>query len=254
MQLNEQVRKFWEKVPCGTEKAIVGEMSPGTLEWYEQVEEHRYQVEPFIHSLAQFTRHHGQVILEVGVGAGTDHLQWARAGARCYGVDMTNAAINTTQERLAMYGFHSNLKQLDAELLPFPDGFFDLVYSWGVIHHSENPERIIAEIYRVLKPNGVFKGMLYGRYSLATIRVWLRHALLMARPWRTLSEVLWNHVESVGTKAYTVRELRVMFAVFKSAEIRKILTPYDLRRLPHWFRGLIPNGCGWFMTVVAKKS
>jgi 2-polyprenyl-3-methyl-5-hydroxy-6-metoxy-1,4-benzoquinol methylase len=72
---------------------------------------------------------------EVGVGAGTDHLQWARAGALCHGVDLTDAAIETTRARLAHYGFTSELRRVDAETLPFPDDTFDVVWSWGVIHH-----------------------------------------------------------------------------------------------------------------------
>ena len=156
--MNESVRTYWEAQPCGTNPEIVGEASQEDREWFERVEQHRYSVEPFIHSVAQFTRHHGKTILEVGVGAGTDHLQWARAGARCHGVDLTEAGVEITRRRLAAYGFMSDLQRADAESLPFPDASFDLVYSWGVIHHSEHPDRIIREILRVLKPGGMQSG------------------------------------------------------------------------------------------------
>ena len=111
-RLNTQVRQYWEAEPCGTGTKIVGEVEIRTREWYERVEEHRYSVEPFIHAVAQFPRHYGKRILEVGVGAGTDHLQWARAGAQCFGVDLTDAAIETTREHLASYGFTSELQRL----------------------------------------------------------------------------------------------------------------------------------------------
>src|SRR5688572_26194570 len=136
--LNDEVRDFWERQPCGTDPRLVGALQPLTREWFEAVERYRYDVEPMIHAVAQFTRHHGKRVLEVGVGAGTDHLQWARAGALLTGVDLTDAAIETTRARLAAYGFSSDLRRVDAETLPFPDDSYDVVYSWGVIHHSEH--------------------------------------------------------------------------------------------------------------------
>jgi SAM-dependent methyltransferase len=253
MTLNTRVRDFWEQEPCGTAPAIVGDRRAHTREWFEQVEQYRYEVEPFIHAVAQFTRHRGKTILEIGVGAGTDHLQWARAGCQCHGVDLTDAAIETTRERLALYGLRSELQRVDAETLPFTDAFFDLVYSWGVIHHSEHPERIVAEIARVLKPGGMFIGMLYGRRSVTAWLLWARHALLMGRPWRTPSDVIWHHVESVGTKAYTQREVHAMFSSFASVGTQPILALSDRDRLPRWLTQFYPSRWGWFIAVHATR-
>ena len=247
MKLNDEVRAFWEKEPCGTGNTIVGDTAPGTLEWYEAVEEHRYRVEPFIHSIAQFTRYHGMTLLEVGVGAGTDHLQWARAGVICHGVDLTAAAIETTKRRFELYGMNTELKHIDAEKLPYPDAIFDVVYSWGVIHHSEKPQAILAEIHRVLKPGGRFIGMMYGRYSVATLKLWIRHALLKARPWRSFSDVVWHHVESVGTKAYTIREISGLLSAFSDVDLIPTITPYDTSHLPGWFTQFLPSRWGWFI-------
>jgi ubiquinone/menaquinone biosynthesis C-methylase UbiE len=166
VDLNQQVRSYWEQEPCGTAKSITGELEPLTREWFDQIEAHRYAVEPFIHSAAQFTRHHGKTMLEVGVGAGTDHLQWARAGCICHGLDLTEAAIETTRARLAIYGLQSALQRFDAETLPYPDASFDLFYSWGFIHHSEDQGRITGEIDRMLKLGGRLVDMVYGRRSL----------------------------------------------------------------------------------------
>lgn len=251
--LNDAVRAFWQRVPCGTTPDIVGELPALTKEWFERVEEYRYTNEPFIHSVAQFTRHHGKTVLEIGVGAGTDHLQWARAGCACYGVDLTDAAIELTRARLATYGLTSNLSRLDAEQLPFPDNMFDVVYSWGVIHHSEHPERIIREIRRVLKPGGLFIGMMYHRRSPAALKVWIRYALLKGKPWRSLSDVIWHHVESIGTKAYTVRELHALFSGFQTFSARGIITPYDTAKIPTWISRFFPNDWGWFMSLRAVK-
>lgn len=253
MRLNDEVRAFWEQEPCGTGKSIVGEIVPGTRDWYETVENHRYRVEPFIHSVAQFTRYHGKSLLEVGVGAGTDHLQWARAGAICHGVDLTEAAIETTRKRFDLYGLRTELRHIDAERLPYPDANFDVVYSWGVIHHSERPETIISEIHRVLKPGGRFIGMMYGRRSVATLKLWIRHALLKCRPWRSFSDVIWHHVESVGTKAYTRRELARLLTAFGDVELIPLITPYDTSRLPGWLTQFLPTRWGWFIGFRATK-
>ncbi len=252
--LMEDVQAYWEQVPCGTDAYIVGRAEPLSREWFEAVEEHRYTVEPFIHSVAQFTRYRGKRVLEIGVGAGTDHLQWARAGADLYGVDLTDAGIHITRKRLESYGLTSNLQRMSAESLSFEDGFFDVVYSWGVIHHSEYPERVIAEILRVLKPGtGEFVGMLYQRPSLTTLRVWMKHALLKGQPWRSLHEVLFQHVESLGTKAYTVSEVREMLAGFRKVNVTPILTVGDTHNLPRWITALLPVTWGWFLGIRAKR-
>ena len=253
LKLNDEVRSFWERGPCGSGSAIVGELTPLTREWFEQIEAHRYKVEPFIHSVAQFSRHHGEKILEVGVGAGTDHLQWARTGAECFGVDLTEAAIETTRARFALYGFKTSLQRLDAELLPFPDNSFDLVYSWGVIHHSENPEIVVKEIRRVLKPDGMFVGMLYGRRSPLVFKLWIKHALLAGKPWLSSSDVVWDKVESVGTKSYAVSELKAMFSEFDSFEAIPLITTYDTDHWPKWLSKFFPDSWGWFIGIRARK-
>lgn len=232
---------------------IVGKADRLSKEWFEKVEEHRYHVEPLIHAVAQFTRYNGKKVLEIGVGAGTDHLQWARAGALCTGVDLTDAAIETTRRRLSLYGFSSELKRIDAEQLPFADDTFDVVYSWGVIHHSEFPEEIIKEINRVLKKNGVFLGMMYGRHSLVVFKLWIKHALLKGKPWRTFADVVWNHMESIGTKAYTVNELKNMFKAFRKSDVQPMITFYDRRRIPNWISQFFPDRLGWFVAIKVVK-
>jgi ubiquinone/menaquinone biosynthesis C-methylase UbiE len=250
---NQAVQSFWEEEACGTQKFITGKVQKFSPEWFRQIEEHRYEVEPFIHSVAQFTRHSGKSILEVGVGAGTDHLQWAKAGATCYGVDLTEKAILTTQAHLSTYGYQSFLQHIDAEELPFADNFFDVVYSWGVIHHSTHPEKIIREIRRVLKPQGTFLGMMYGRHSIVALKLWLKFALFHGKPWKSLSQIIADHMESPGTKAYTCRELKELFSEFSCFEATPIMTCYDCKSLPSWICQWIPAHLGWFISLKAVK-
>ena len=253
MTLNERVRSFWEKEPCGTGKDITQDLASLTREWFEKIEENRYKVEPYIHSIAQFTRHHGKKILEVGIGAGTDHLQWARAGADCSGVDLTDAAIETTSARLSLYGLHSNLQRIDAEALPFEDNSFDLVYSWGVIHHSEYPENIINEIRRVLKPNGVFVGMMYAKYSMGVFTVWVKEALLKGKPWKSIDYINWHYMESVGTKGYNIATLKQMFSGFSHIEAKQLITEHDKQKWPRAISRFFPDSWGRYIVLRAVK-
>jgi len=250
--INHLVKEYWEAQPCGTETDIFGDLPKYSKEWFEIIENHRYDVEPFIHSIAQFTRYRGKRVLEIGVGAGTDHLQWARAGVDLYGIDLTNAGIEITQRRLDMYGLKSNLKRVDAEILPFEDNSFDVVYSWGVIHHSENPQTIVSEIKRVLKPNGEFIGMFYNRRSLAGIVAWLKFALLKGKPWRSIFYVLYHYNESIGTKAYTNAELRNIFKDFNTLKVTPLVTVSDYNYLPKFLKYVIPPSFGYYSGIQAK--
>src|SRR6185295_5585089 len=88
--LKGQVRDYWNEQPCGTQFANSEKF---TRQYFDEIEDHRYRVEPEIMSFAQFTRFHGASVLEVGVGAGTDFTQWVRAGALVYGIDATDEGV-----------------------------------------------------------------------------------------------------------------------------------------------------------------
>jgi SAM-dependent methyltransferase len=137
------------------------------------------------------------------------------------------------------------LQRADAEVLPYPEQHFDLVYSWGVIHHSERPEAIVTEVRRVLRPGGVFIGMIYGRYSPAVFKLWVKNALLRGRPWRSFADVVWNHEESIGTKAYTMAETRKLLSGFGRVELKRYNTPYDTNHFPRLISQFFPDSWGW---------
>lgn len=216
--LKDKVRDFWDEQSCDTQVATAPRFS---REYFEEIEAFRYSDQPFIHSFAQFTRYHGKRVLEVGFGAGTDFIQWLRAGARVSGIDLTNEAIENVRHRIQAYGLPSpeNLQVSDAENLPFESDMFDLGYSFGVLHHTPNTEKAVRELVRVIRPGGELKIMLYNRRSIAMINRWVRFGLLKGRPWRSLRWIVWNMVESPGTKGYTPRELIRMLT---AARLRNI--------------------------------
>src|SRR5689334_4329088 len=164
-ELKSQVKQFWERQSCDTDQARSGKFS---RDYFEEIEQWRYADQPFIHSFAQFTRYRGKTVLEVGFGAGTDFLQWLRAGAIASGIDLTEEALANLTHRLQVYGLPApeRLQVGDAENLPFESNSFDLGYSWGVLHHTPNTEKAIGELVRVVRPGGEIKIMLYNRHSL----------------------------------------------------------------------------------------
>jgi ubiquinone/menaquinone biosynthesis C-methylase UbiE len=249
-KLKGTVKDYWEQEPCGSG---VAKNPKYTKEYFNEIEEYRYLVEPFIHQFAQFTRYSGKKVLEVGVGAGTDHVQFARAGAILWGVDLTEAAIEMVRKRLALEGLQSDLRRSDAENLPFDDNTFDYVYSWGVLHHTPDTEKAISEVYRVCKPGGRVCIMLYHRYSLLAFQFWLRYGLLKLKPFRSLKDVIYHHMESFGTKSYSQKEIRELFHQFSNVRITPLLTTGDTNPLPGGIVKYIPQSFGWFLVIQGSK-
>ena len=227
-QLKEQVRDFWNQQSCDTHAASSEKFSKS---YFEEIESYRYRDQAIIHAFAQFTRYFGKSVLEVGFGAGTDFIQWLRAGARASGIDLTQEGLDNLTHRIQVYGLPApeSIRVADAENLPFDSGSFDLGYSFGVLHHSPDTPKAVGELVRVIRPGGELKIMLYNRRSICAINAWVRHALLRGQPWKSVKWALWHHVESVGTKAYTRAELIEMLAPLglKNIHIHTEMTSAD---------------------------
>src|ERR1043166_3132475 len=160
--LKERVRAFWQEHPCGSK---FSDAEIGTREFFDRVEQHRYEKEWHIPAAAGFASTRGLKVLEVGCGVGTDGLQFARAGADYTGVDLTEAAVGLARNNFASAGTPGEFRMSDAENLDFADESFDGVYSHGVLHHTPDIEAAVREIHRVLKPGGRAIVMLYHRGS-----------------------------------------------------------------------------------------
>jgi ubiquinone/menaquinone biosynthesis C-methylase UbiE len=216
--LTSQVHEFWNKASCDTHIAAADKF---TKSYFEEIETYRYYDQPFIHKFAQFSRYRGKEVLEIGFGAGTDFIQWLRAGAVATGIDLTEEALANLQARIQVYGLPEPRQLVvgSAENLPFPNASFDLVYSFGVLHHCADTQRALGEAVRVLRPGGQLKIMLYNRHSILALNTWVKHALAKGQPWKSLSWCLWNHVESTGTKGYTKEEIINMLGDFGISRI-----------------------------------
>src|SRR6266540_3799644 len=128
--LKEHVRNYWEAAPCGSGHADAPE---GTREYYNAIEARRNELEPFIAEVADFDAAAGKTLLEIGIGIGTDFVRFVRAGAHATGIDLTEHAVALVRRRLELEGLEAYVGVADAETLPFADGSFERVYSWGVL-------------------------------------------------------------------------------------------------------------------------
>jgi ubiquinone/menaquinone biosynthesis C-methylase UbiE len=218
--LKDQVREFWNSDPCGSRY----------LEGAEDFEAHaraRYALEPYISEFAKFAQSRGLRVLEIGVGMGADYLEWLKAGARVSGVDLSSASLERAGRRCELAGYESDLQRADAEHLPFPANTFDVVYSYGVMHHSPDTAQCLREAWRVLKPGGQAKIMVYHHPSLTGVMLWLRYGAFRGK---TLRQAVYDHLESPGTKTYTRSEARGMMTEFEQVNMRQVFSPGDLLR------------------------
>ncbi|MDQ3579857.1 MAG: class I SAM-dependent methyltransferase, partial [Actinomycetota bacterium] len=158
-QEKKAVAAFWEREACGER-------------YGDEQETTRYALEPAILQIANFPSGNGKRVLEIGVGMGADLIRWARAGAEVVGVDLTQRAVTITCERLRREGLVGKVEVADAENLPFSDGAFDIVWSWGVLHHTPRPDQALVEASRVLVPGGRYAAMVYHRRSWLALAAW----------------------------------------------------------------------------------
>lgn len=262
-QLKQSVAEYWNDQPCGTQ---FSDKEKYTKEYFDEVEQHKYAIESSIFSFAQFSRFHGKKVLEVGVGAGSDFVQWVRSGAIATGIDLTQEGIEHVRHRLDVYGLKAEqLVVGDCENLPFADNSFDLVYSSGVIHHTPDTEKALREIIRVCKPGGTCKVMIYHRHSLEAFFFWVQKALLRGKPWKSFAWSLYHFMESPGTKAYTKKEVYRMLRgqPVQNVRVWTVLTYYDLlKRFNSLYRAFASflayilggDRVGWFLNIEFTKK
>ncbi len=166
------VRTFWDNRPCN----IHHSQAPiGTRQYFDEVERKKYFVEPHIPAFAEFEKWKGKDVLEIGCGIGTDAVNFARAGAHYTGVELSEKSLALTKRRFEIFDLHGRFFQGNAEDLTsfVPLKPFDLVYSFGVVHHSVHPEKIIEQVAQYLEPTSEFRLMLYAKHS------W-KHAMIEA--------------------------------------------------------------------------
>lgn len=166
-------------------------------EYFDEVEARKYFVEPHIPAFAEFERWRGKKVLEIGCGIGTDTMRFARAGARITAVDLSDQSLEVAKARAAVFNLedHISFYQADAERLSeiVPVETYDLVYSFGVIHHTPHPSNAIREIAKYMGRDSTLKIMVYHRYSWKVLWLLIRYG--KGAFWK-LDELIARHSEA----------------------------------------------------------
>lgn len=196
-------------------------------------EEERYGIYPWLPEAAEFRKHRGERVLEIGCGTGCDLLQFAKNGAVATGVDITPRHLDLARQRV---GDRATVVRGDGRSLPFPDASFDYVYSHGVLHHSDQPRQVVQEIFRVLRPGGRFNIHVYALISYFTFWTMLRRG----RDWKLHIE---NSLDPVHIDLNTGRTLRELFA------------PADLTITKHQCKPweFLAPMFGWFLIAKGQR-
>jgi 2-polyprenyl-3-methyl-5-hydroxy-6-metoxy-1,4-benzoquinol methylase len=215
----EQVQDYWNERPCN----IRHSSSPvGSRQYFDEVEARKYFVEPHIPGFAQFERWQGKRVLEIGCGIGTDTINFARHGARVTAVDLSDRSLEIARQRAGVFGLQDRIQfyQGSAENLSalVPVEPYDLIYSFGVIHHTPHPEQILEQIRNYLAPGATIKIMVYHRRSWKVFWILLTYG--RGQFWR-LNELVARHSEAQTGCPVTY--------VYTRDEARRLLEDYGLK-------------------------
>jgi SAM-dependent methyltransferase len=167
----EQVINYWNRQPCNIKHSSC---EVGTREYFEEVEKRKYFVESHIPNFAEFSKWNGKKVLEIGCGIGTDAVNFAKHGADYTGIELSDVSLDITRKRFDLFGLKGafyNIDAQDMDALSKVGTDFDLIYSFGVIHHSPDPQKIIDNCFQLLKPDGTFKIMMYAEQSWKKIMI-----------------------------------------------------------------------------------
>jgi 2-polyprenyl-3-methyl-5-hydroxy-6-metoxy-1,4-benzoquinol methylase len=215
----EQNRNWWNKTPMSYDWRDKITLQEGTREFFDEVDARFFGASSFYRTpqpfgrLIPFEKLHGKRVLEIGCGLGLHSQLIAQAGARLTSIDLTPRAVGLTQERLNLKGIQSDVRVMDAENMEFEENEFDFVWWWGVIHHSAQTERIVSEVFRVLKPTGEFRSMVYHKRSLNALAMMTR-GLLTGKFFRGMStEDVFNfYADGYSARFYSAAEFGSMLS------------------------------------------
>jgi ubiquinone/menaquinone biosynthesis C-methylase UbiE len=264
----EDVAAFWNARPCNVRHSA---RDVGSREYFDEVEAKKYFVEPHIPPFAAFPNWNGKKVLEIGCGIGTDTMNFARNHAHVTAVDVSEGSLNIARQRAAIYGLSDRIRFVlaDAEQLSaaVPPETYDLVYSFGVIHHTPRPMRVIEQIRQYVRSGSTVKLMVYHRRSLKVLGILARHAPSAIR---ARDEVIARHSEAATgcpvTYTYGVRDVQRLLSGFRieSVHIDHIF-PYRVpdyvqhRYVKTWYYRAVPDRLfrsverrfGWHLCVTA---
>lgn len=285
-KVKQDLIEFWGSCPNGSLDAGTTPEDPA---FFERADAARMRIHtdlgiPWYLKAMDFDRHRGEQVLEVGCGIGGDTVRWAERGNSVCALDLNLPSVSLTRQALRRRGLSATLAVADAEHIPFPDNAFDLVYSFGVLHHSPDCARGIREAIRVLRPGGELVLMLYHRHSVLyhwRVRFWFGLVRGYRKRFRDSTALLSFVTEDQAkdgvlsnplTRAFTRGEVTAMLSGMRDIHIETHyidafqlippVAPYRAwRALAHGLQALLPapakraicSRWGWNLIVRATK-
>jgi ubiquinone/menaquinone biosynthesis C-methylase UbiE len=267
MSAIERVREYWDQRPCNIRHSP---KLAGSREYFDEVEKRKYFVEPHIPKFVQFEKWKGKKVLEIGCGIGTDSINFVRAGVNLTVVELSDKSLKICKKRFSVYGLKAKFYLGNAEDLNsfLPVEKYDLIYSFGVIHHTPHPEKVFEEIKKYCHSNTEIKVMLYSKWCWKVIWILLTYG--RGRFWKAnelISEYSEAQTGNPIAHVYSFRGIRKLMKDYKILEIYKEhIFPYVIKRyvkyeyqkvwyfrwLPHWFFCFLEHRFGWHTLVVAR--
>ena len=209
----DTVRDYWNS---HLHDISVVKAEPGSLEFFDQLNNYRFGKLHYLPKLVDYAGYSGQQVLEVGCGAGVDLVHFAKGGAVVTGIDLADVSLNLAKQNFTHRNLSADFQLMNGEAMSFTDNSFDLVYCHTVLMYTPNIEKMIQEIYRVLKPGGVAILQLFNRRS------WLKAMSAVV-------QVEVEHVNAPNFSLYTASEFATMLNPFEKFEIIPERFPYPTK-------------------------
>lgn len=224
--MQHAVRQYWETHIHDLE---ITRHPAGSAGFFADLEQYHFEKLHHLPRLIPFEQSRGRHVLEVGCGAGTDLVRFARGGAIPTGIDLAASSVALAKRNFALEGLHASLLVADGEKLPFAGASFDLVYAHGVVQYTTDAAALVYECRRVLKPQGTAIFQVYNRVS------WLN---ALSR----VTKVELEHVDAPEYHKYSIAEFRALLKEFSRVTVVPERFPVKTR-LHGGLKGAIFNTC-----------
>lgn len=202
-----EVQDYWDSSPCFTKRSSAPRDSK---QFMDETEARKFKSEPAIPGFAEYEKWAGKRVLEIGCGIGIDSVNFARAGAEVTAIDLSEESLKIARKRSELAGVEIVFRCLNAEDRIWNRNS-DLIYAFGSIHHSPNPDSILRNLHSNLKHDGTLKLMVYNKYSWKSLWVLLKYG--HGKFWK-FKELIARYSEAQTgcpvTHTYSRRELRTM--------------------------------------------
>jgi 2-polyprenyl-3-methyl-5-hydroxy-6-metoxy-1,4-benzoquinol methylase len=263
------VKNYWNERPCNIRHSI---KEIGTIEYFNDVESRKYYVEPHIPKFANFNQWENKKVLEIGCGLGTDSINFARNGANLTCVELSDKSLDICKKRFDVFNLNAKFYSSNAESLSknVPIEKYDLIYSFGVIHHTPNPENVFEEIKNYMDNNTEVRIMMYSKYSWKTLEFFIKYGYKFKfNLKKTIQYYAEAQLNCPVAYVYSKKDIKKLLKDFEIISIEKDhIFPYLIKDyikykynkkfifkiMPKSFFRFLEKTLGWHMLIKFKKK